>query len=339
LRQKSTILLSLILILAVLLSGCSLGGKSTPAAPEATDTPTSAPVPTPTPVTPLAVLVIPTDLDQETSNLYQKTVYDLAQQAGYRFQVLNTLTPAEMDPGLKVAIVLPPDPGLKELAAAAPQAQFLAVNIPEAQPGGNVSVLAQNTRIDITAFLAGYMAALTTDDYRTGIIIPRDDQDGQNAYTAFTNGQQYYCGVCNPTTPPWESYPLVQDIPSDAKSSESGAYADILIRRRVFTMFVYPSLATADLIDYLGTAGILVIGTKTPDKQWSNWIVTIQPDIIQAIQSAWPDLAAGNGGKTVNSPLTLADVNSDLLTPGKQRLAQQVLDDLLSGKISTGVNP
>jgi hypothetical protein len=35
----------------------------------------------------------------------------------------------------------------------------------------------------------------------------------------------------------------------------------------------------------------------------------------------------------------LADVNSDLLTPGKQRLAQQVLDDLLSGKISTGVNP
>ena len=60
---------------------------------------------------PLAVLVLPPDLDADTSNLYQKTVYDLTQQAGYRFQVLNSLTPAGLDPALKVVIAVSTDPG------------------------------------------------------------------------------------------------------------------------------------------------------------------------------------------------------------------------------------
>jgi hypothetical protein len=60
-------------------------------------------------------------MDQETSSLYQKTVYDLTQQSGYRFQVRNALSPADLEAGLKVVIAFPPDPGLVSLAAAASQ--------------------------------------------------------------------------------------------------------------------------------------------------------------------------------------------------------------------------
>src|SRR4030095_17098498 len=120
--------------------------------------------------TPLAVLVLPADLDPDTSNLYQKAVYDLTQQSGYRFQVLNSLTPADLDPGLKVVIAVSSDPGIAQLAAAAPQAQFLAINIPEITPGGNVSVLANTTQTDMAAFLAGCTAALTPERYRIGMM-------------------------------------------------------------------------------------------------------------------------------------------------------------------------
>jgi len=62
--------------------------------------------------------------------------------------------------------------------------------------------------------------------------------------------------------------------------------------------------------------------------------MTIQPDIIKAIQNAWPDLASGKGGLTVQSPLGLSDIDPSLLSPGKQRDVEQKLSDLQAGLIS-----
>ena len=55
--------------------------------------------PTSTPAAPLVILVLPADMDPVQSNLYQTTVYELAQAAGYRFQVRNTLTVTDLDAG------------------------------------------------------------------------------------------------------------------------------------------------------------------------------------------------------------------------------------------------
>ena len=85
--QRNLTLSFLGLVLIAILVAC---GQSTP---EATPTPipTETPIPTPTftatPSTPLAILVLPADLDPAMYDLYQSTVYNLAQQAGFRFQV------------------------------------------------------------------------------------------------------------------------------------------------------------------------------------------------------------------------------------------------------------
>jgi len=334
-------ILILILLTTTLLAGCSLGKADQPVP---TPLPTGTPMPTatltPTPEIPLTILLLPADMDQELSNLYQTVVYGLAQTAGYRFQVRNTLSVADLalEPALKVVIVLPPDPGLTELAAAAPQAQFLAVNIPGLTAAGNLSVLADTTRPDITAFLAGYIAAMITEDYHAGIMLPKDDPASPVMVTAYNNGVEYFCGLCNPWAGPFYDYPLVVEIPADAPQSEYGAYADYLINYMVETMYVHPSLATPELLTYLSSSGVLVIGNSTPQKKMGNWVATIQPDVVHAIQTAWPDLVAGNGGLNVPSPLVLADVNPEFLTPGKQKMAEQVLSDLQAGYIDTGVN-
>jgi hypothetical protein len=114
-RIKPTILLIPLLLLTLLLGSC--GPKETPA-PTATPTIVPTITPTATPAVPLAILIVPADMDQTQSNLYQTTVYDLAQAAGYRFQVRNTLTAADLEPALKIVVILPPDPGLVALAAS-----------------------------------------------------------------------------------------------------------------------------------------------------------------------------------------------------------------------------
>lgn len=334
-RQRLIILLTLLL---VALSACGGGEAAGTSTPVPSDTPLVPPTLTPTAATPLAILVLPADLDPETSNLYQTTVYELTQTSGLRFQVRNTLSAADLgEPGLNVVISLPPDPGIAALAAAAPQVQFLAINIPEVAAGGNISVLGSNSQTDVAAFLAGYTAALITDDYRIGMMMPKDNPDAVRALNAYATGMRFYCGVCRPLYfYPW-TYPQFVEIPAEEDKTHYNAFADILIlQHKVGTIYLHPDIVTPDLETYIGTTGVYMIGTKTPEQRPAGWVMTIQPDIIKAIQNAWPGLVSGQGGVTVQSPLGLSDIDPTLLTPGKQRLVEQTLNDLQAGLISTG---
>jgi hypothetical protein len=327
----------LCVVLMLILSACGATNESAATSvPLPTDT--STPLPpeqTATPVVPLAILVLPATLDPESSNLYQKTVYDLTQASGMRFQVRNSLTPDDLEAGLQIVIALAPDPGIAALAAAAPNVQFLAINIPEVTPSGNISVLGGSAQSDIAAFLAGYTAALITDDYRIGMLMPRDNADAIRAYNAYVHGMVFHCGTCRPIYFYSWSYPQYVDIAADEDVNNYHAYADILILQyKVRTIYLYPDIATEDLINYIGTTGTLMIGTKTPEQMPGGWVMTIQPDVVKAIQNAWPQLIQGQGGVTVQSPLGLSDIDPSLLSPGKQRLVEQMLQDLQAGLIA-----
>ena len=237
--MRSRIVIFLIAI-SMIVSACGVAGESAATStPFPTDTPIVPPTLTATPTIPLAVLVVPADLDPDTSNLYQKTVYDLAQTSGLRFQVRNTLTPADIEPGLKVVIVLPPDPGIASLAATEPNVQFLAINLPDVTPGGNVSVLGNNSQSDISAFLAGYTAALITNDYRIGMMIPKDNADAIRALNAFANGMKFYCGSCRPLYYFQWAFPQYIEIGADENPSNYYAYADILIFQYNFSWIYF----------------------------------------------------------------------------------------------------
>jgi hypothetical protein len=245
------------------------------------------------------------------------------------------LTVADLEPGLKIVIALFNDPGLAALAPAAPDVQFLAIGIPGIAAGGNVSVLGDTTQVEVVGFLSGYTAAMLADDYRTGMLMPKDNNDAIRMFNSFANGMKYYCGLCRPYFfLPW-SFPQYLEIPADEDPNNYDAYADILIlQRKVGTLLVHPAIQTQDLVDYIGTTGVYMIGTVTPERRPAGWVMTIRPDTVKAIQSAWPQLLAGQGGMTVQAPLGLSDVDPSLLSPGKLRLVQKTLDDLQAGLIA-----
>jgi len=334
-RTLSLSLLSLILI--VILVAC---GQS---APDATPTPipTETPIPTPTftatPSTPLAILVMPADLDPALYDLYQSTVYDLAQQAGFRFQVRNTLSELDLEPGLRVVIALPPDPGsgIAALAAAAPQTQFLTINIPGLAAGGNISVLASDVQTDVVAFIAGYIGAMIMDDYRIGMIYPDGDAQALSALDAFTNGKTYFCGICRPYYYLPYEFPQSIPIPTTEPPENYGGYAVYLIQQReVDFIYTYPDIAMPELLAYIGSSGAVQVGGVPQGDIPLYWAASLSPDTIGAIRAAWPNLVAGQGGQAVSSPLTLTNVDPNLLSPGKQAQAEAVLADLLAGRIS-----
>jgi len=280
---------------------------------------------------------MPADLDPAMYELYQSTVYDLAQQAGFRFQVRNSLSEADLEPTLRVVIALPPDPGpgIAALAAAAPQTQFLAINIPDLTAGGNISVLANNIQTDIVAFMAGYIGALITEDYRIGMIYPDGNAEALSALDAYTNGKTYSCGICRPYYYLPYDFPQSIPIPATEPPENYGGYAVYLIQQReVDFIYVYSDIATPELLAYVGSSGAVQVGSSPQGSIPLYWAASITPDTIGAIQTAWPNLVAGQGGQAVQSPPKLTDVDANLLSPAKQAEAEQVLSELLAGRIS-----
>lgn len=333
-RVKQTLF---VLLIVALLTAC--GGNDLPEVAAPTVVPSHTPPPSATPIstlsTPLALLILPADLDKPTSDLYQKTVYDLALASGFRFQVRNGITPEDLvDPTLKVVIALPPDPGVASYAPTAPNVQFLAVNIPNVTAGGNISVLAPNTQVELPAFLAGYTLALLIDEYQIGMLYPEGDPNVQAALNAFSNGMRYYCGVCDGIYIDPISYPAVLGIPANEDPNKFGGYANVLINdNNVDGLYIYPSLASDDFLSYVGTQGVLLVGVSRPEPRPGGWVMTITPDTIKAIQTAWPQLVAGQGGQNVQSPLGIADVDTGILSEGQLRLVRDTLDALIAGRI------
>jgi hypothetical protein len=331
----------------ILLASCARPGSSN----TLTEVPTSTAAVTASlspAVLPLTILVVPADMPQDESDKYQTLVYNLAQANGMRFQVRNVLSPADLafeGSALKVVVVFPPDPGLAALTASAPGVQFLAIGIPDLASASNLSSIGSaGLPVDQQAFLAGYIAGMVAPEWRVGILSQKDTPGGDNAVLAFSNGYHFYCGDCfNPNfTMGFRhgEYPIIVRIPTDAPSGDYPGYANLLIRNIVKVAYLYPDIATPDIISYMAQNNVKLIGQTLPGEDIRpNWVASIKPDLTSAIQGVFADLVTGKGGQVVPTPLTLSDVNPDLLSDAKLRLVKDILTGLQNGTIGTGVNP
>ena len=86
--------------------------------------------------------------------------------------------------------------------------------------------------------------------------------------------------------------------------------------------------------------GLTLLGSGVPPESLRpHWAVSLASDPLAQVQGLLPQLLQGQGGQNLPLPLGFAEVNPDLFSPGKQRLAEQMLADLLADYIDTGVDP
>lgn len=340
-------MLAAYLALGLALAACALGAPPVTPAPTIAATPLPSPTPTarptPTDLPPLAVLLAPQGANPAWVGALQPRLAESAEKAGLRFQVRPSLSAAELGQ-LKVALVLPPDPGLAALAAAAPQAQFLAVGIPGIQPGSNLSVVGGGgDRPDQAAFLAGYTAAMLVQDWRTGVVTQADTPSGEAMRQGFANGVTYFCGLCLPVYPPFPAggYPIGYQLPAGAGPADWPAAITYLKSWQVGVVYVDPAVAASGFLAALAEAEInLILAGPPPEELQPRWVASIgAQDPLSSVPEVWETVLQGKGGQQVALPLGFTQVNPDLLSPGKQRLAEEMLADLLAGFIDTGATP
>jgi hypothetical protein len=128
------------------------------------------------------------------------------------------------------------------------------------------------------AFVAGYMAAIQSQEYRIGVI-STNDAAGQTYRRAFENGVIYFCGNCTPVFPPYEIYPVYVELPPGASPTELEAAAEVLFSRRVTMVHIAPSLQSDDIYQYIAKAGALLVGTAPPPAGLEgNWVGSVMAE-------------------------------------------------------------
>ena len=301
-------------------------------------TPTPAQASTETLPAPLAVLLAPVGSDPVLAESLRSALEGPITQAGLRWEMRTELDPQE--PGLILVIALPPDPGIAELASQAPQVQFVTVGMEDIPPMANLSQVSGEIRYDQQGFLAGAIAAMLTPDWRVGAVSNGETTDGKAARNGFLNGAVYFCGLCLAYHGPIFDYPLYTEIPSNASQADWQVAVDALVSQAVNTAYVFPGVGQDDLLRALAQAGINIISSGPPPEDIkTHWIASITTDPAAPILEHLPDLLAGEGGIDMTAPLVIREVNPALFSPGRQSLAEKILNDMLGGVIDTGVDP
>lgn len=346
------------LLLVVLLAGCNLPARpaNRPAASQPADAtlavtgqqagetpaaliPTNTPAPTAA-ANKVVLLALP-EADPGATLALEPVLTAQAAQAGLAYETRRDLAGTALEPDVRLVVVPPPDPGVMNLANANPNVQFLAVNVPGLQAGKNLSVIAGGgTRADQPAFAAGYLAAVITSDWRVGVISRSDTSEGKAARNGFMNGVVFYCGLCRPAYPPFVQYPFFAEVTAEADAAALQAAADSLVANAVKTVYVGPGVGDAALLEYLAQKGLTIIGGVTPPPAAADhWAASLRADPAQAVKDAFARLLNGEQGFSLETPLAVTDRNPALFSPGRQRLVDDLLGDLLKGFIDTGVNP
>jgi len=288
----------------------------------------ATPTVTPTLKPPMAWFILP----QEAPSIYRDlpaTLQSLADAQGWQVSFLDALP--DVLPSEVRAVIAPLSTDLAPLAQTYPQVWFIGAQSPsETAPPENLSVLDPSTASpSAQAFLAGYTAALSTEDWRVAVIAPDEETS-----KAFRDGAVYFCGLCRPAYPPFASYPLTVQLSPGASADQWYSALNDLQSQGVQTLYVAPALwADEALLSVLQDADFRLIADHPLEGDLAaHFLAAIAPDPLSALRDAWEALQVGQGGGG-NYPLALRVQvgQADWLSPGRQRLIEDLAVRLQRG--------
>lgn len=344
-NKKGTIVI-LLITLFCFLTGCSLlitePTSTAVIIPSKTSTltPTKTQTPTLTPLPPVGILLLPESANPEVSKEMQSLLSSWIPELGYRFQIRPSLSPTDFErDDIRLVVVIPPYPEVEELVHNQPETQFLTYDIQNLELSSNLSMVgAESNRLDQQGFIAGYMAAMITPDWRVGVIGTSTSERTIAAREAFMTGAAFFCGECTPTSPPWYEYPLYFELGDKADQIAWQTAADYMIHHEVKTVYLVPGAGDNSMLQHLTASGINIISGNPPAPGIEDhWVASLQYDLMSAFIEFWPEFITNDEPQSISAPLQITDINTELLSPGRQRLVNDMLADVLEGYINLGL--
>ncbi len=322
--------ITLFAAILIVLAACN------PSSPAITATATNPPlekpatlVPTPEFTAEPAKIILVSDAGASSSDVQkaETVLTDLAGQENMNLLQASNLIPADLTPEVKVVVWIGQADGMGELAAGAPQVQFIAITPANLNPSANLNII--HNRPEQAVFIAGYMSTLIAPDWRGAGLLPSDGPLGNQVQAVFSNGGRFFCGRCAPAYAPVVLFPLSAALPANSPASAWQTAFDDLNKNIIEVIYVSDAAASPELLSALSEKGMILIGSEPPtaDLQ-SAWAATVSMDSISQLQTLWPDLLAKKPGQLLQATVELSNIDPAKLSPGRQELVNAMIENL-----------
>jgi hypothetical protein len=241
--------------------------------------------------------------------------------------------------GVKVAVVFGDALGYKEQAGANSGAQFVFIGATSETAAGNISLIRE--RPQDLSFLAGYLASLVAEDWRSGGLLSSNSLPIETIGNAFYNGGKYICSYCLPVYPPYPPYtdlyppysPIYLDVSGKA-APDMVVDVSTLAQYKLDTLFVTAQADLPEVLDAAEAAGMYLIGENPLSTNAARYAAILDYEVKPALEAMLPQLLAGQGGQTAVAKVVLAVLNnSQKISPARQALFASVADSLAVDEI------
>lgn len=332
------VFLAALLVAGIILTACNANppNSQTPL-PAQTEAVTAAPQitveqPSSTPPPAQVWLVVP----EGAESIAEQITPWLEQKATSQNLVLEIHPPADLNnppANLRLAIFAAPDAQTSNWTDRFPDAGLIILNDDSSEASQNVSVI-RSAPIQ-QAFIAGFITTLVAPDFRSAALFNQNDPRLNQLQDSFQNGGRYLCGRCTPVFAPIVFFPLTGTFNPAGGAPGWITSFDALHQNRLETLFLSdPVLLDPQFLETISGQNVAFVTTQTPPEEWrSQWIATLEIDLLSALEKAWENWQNGGAGASWQAGVRIADYNPDRLTEGKLNLTLKTLKELEDGWI------
>jgi hypothetical protein len=337
------------LVLIVLITGVS---SCTPENSEITEGFTPSPItteissetlvdetPLPTEEKGVVILTKSQNADSFVFSRTEETLESLTADHDLDLEIIENFSGEMLTPTTKIVVLVGEGLDPLDMAQSSPNVQFIVIDNPAVVPGMNVSLVGGSDDPQRIAFMAGYLAALISEDYKVSALVSTDVDSPDALVEAFVIGARFFCGICQPKFPPYNTFPRWETVDvADFSAGYQGAI-DSLVAIGTEILYLEKSLITPEILTYLGESGVKVISNGEPDILVNHWVGTLNADPQAGLIDIWPSILAGTGGQQALINIVLMDMDSGLVSEGRYRLFEETVSNLKAGSISFESTP
>lgn len=184
-------------------------------------------------------------------------------------------------------------------------------------------------------FISAYLAALVTEDWRVGGLLPEQDSNNTPASTIFKNGVVYLCGRCTPVYGPIVNFPVTATLSSPEDTERTMQALGEISTNRLNSVYIPGDYLYNDLVILLRQNEVTIFSDFVPQSGMEDWVdYSINNNLIDLLIGILNNPVFGDSSQ--NSLKVNYEINaySDEIPAGRQTFLLEMIEKVQSGLIS-----
>ena len=184
-------------------------------------------------------------------------------------------------------------------------------------------------------FISGYLAALVTDDWRVGGLLPEKEFINTTASTIFKNGVLFLCGRCVPVYGPIVNFPVTATLSTPEDNERTMQALGEISSNRLNSLYIPGDYLYDDLVILLRQNRTSIFSDFNPQSGMEDWVdYSITNNLVDVLIGILNNPGPGDAAHNTIMVEYKIESHSDEIPEGRLAYLLEMIDKVQSGLVS-----